>query len=202
LDTFEKALDDTVFQEVTGITLAQFATLRDVHQFFDEVVFNESVQTFLRKKEALSDYFEAKDEDIFDYIPPQQTNQIFTPKAVVKRMVDKMVEHDPLIFEDSNKTFIDLYMKSGLYITEVVKRLYGSAGLKGAFPDDFDRLKHILENQVYGFAPSEIIYKIATNYIFGRYDSISHKNFKMVDTTPFAKEGKLAELVEESFRRK
>lgn len=36
-----------------------------------------------------------------------------------------------------------------------------------ATKDDHDRIKHIMEHQVYGFAPTRIIYLIATNYIFG-----------------------------------
>ena len=35
------------------------------------------------------------------------------------------------------------------------------------FPNKKDRLKHIFEKQVYGLAPTEIIYKIATAYILG-----------------------------------
>ena len=60
-------------------------------------------------------------------------------------------------------------MKSGLYITEIVKRLHNSPVIKAEFPSDADRIKHILENQVYGFAPSEIIYNIAINFIFGKF---------------------------------
>lgn len=49
--------------------------------FFDEVVFNDSVKEFMNKKKQLANYFDEKNtEDIFNYIPPQQTNQIFTPK--------------------------------------------------------------------------------------------------------------------------
>lgn len=58
----------------------------------------------------------------FDYIPPQKTNQIFTPKWVVKKMVDALEQENPGCFDQSDKTFIDLYMKSGLYITEIVKQ--------------------------------------------------------------------------------
>jgi hypothetical protein len=51
---------------------------------FDTVVFNDSVKEFLCLRRELADYFdEAQTEDIFDYIPPQKTNQIFTPKWVV-----------------------------------------------------------------------------------------------------------------------
>ena len=46
-------------------------------------------------------------------------------------MVDQLEENNPGCFDDPDKTFADLYMKSGLYITEIVKRLYRSKGLKG-----------------------------------------------------------------------
>ena len=81
-------------------------------------------------------------------------------------MVQQLEDENRGIYNDSSKTFIDLYMKSGLYITEVVKRLYNSEVIKSEIPDDYDRLKHILENQVYGLAPTEIIYRIATSFIF------------------------------------
>lgn len=41
-------------------------------------------------------------------------------------MVDLLEKENPGCFDDSNKTFIDMYMKSGLYITEIVKRLFRS----------------------------------------------------------------------------
>lgn len=95
----------------------------------------------------MKDYFdESSTEDIFDYIPPQETNQIFTPKNVVKMMVDELEKENPHIFEDPDKTFMDLYMKSGLYITEIVKRLYRNDKIKVLYPDGHERLKHIIEN--------------------------------------------------------
>ena len=166
LANFDLTISGAVFREVTGITLEQFRTLRDTYQFFDSVVFDESCQEFLRKKRDLSDYFdESQEEDIFDYIPPQQTNQIFTPKKVVIMMVDGLEELNPGIFKDPDKTFADLYVKSGLYLAEIVKRLF--KGLQETIPNEAARLKHILETQVYGFAPTEIIHNIAKNYVFG-----------------------------------
>ena len=90
-------------------------------------------------------------EDIFDYIPPQKTNQIFTPKWVVKKMVDALEQENPGCFDQSDKTFIDLYMKSGLYITEIVKRLYRSEAMKALYPDKEERLRHILKNRCMGW---------------------------------------------------
>lgn len=202
LDNFDTYVDEDVFHEVTGITLDQFRYLRDGGDdfnghLFDAPTFNEAILEFLRKKAELANYFEDNREDIFDYIPPQQTNQIFTPKKVVKRMVDELEKENPNIFDDSTKTYIDLYMKSGLYIAELVKRLYNNESMRKQFPDDAARLKHILENQVYGFAPSAIIYRIATNFIFGPIgENVSRKNFIQEDTIPYAKEGRIQDLVE------
>jgi hypothetical protein len=209
LATFDTVIPDNVFKEVTSITLDQFKFLRDGGkytdeetgeekvfngQLFDSVVFDDSVKEFLALKKKLADYFDEKSvEDIFDYIPPQKTNQIFTPKTMVKRMVDMLEEENPGCFDMPHKTFIDLYMKSGLYITEIAKRLYQSDELKKLFPDKNDRLKHIFEKQVYGLAPNEIIYKIATSYILGFDEEviIQKHNFKQVDVLPYAKEGTL-----------
>ena len=205
LDNFDTYVDGDVFYEVTGITLDQFRYLRDGGDdfnghLFDAPTFNEAILEFLRKKAELANYFEDNKEDIFDYIPPQQTNQIFTPKKVVKRMVDELEKENPNIFADSTKTYIDLYMKSGLYIAELVKRLYNNESMRKQFPDDAERLKHILENQVYGFAPSAIIYRIATNFIFDPIgENVSRKNFVQEDTIPYAKEGRIQLLIEKSF---
>ena len=218
LANFDDYTPDDVFAEVTGITEPEFRFLRDGGSYddpetgetkhfeghlFNEVVFDESIQEFLRLKERLADYFdETLGEDIFDYIPPQKTNQIFTPKNVVTQMVDALEAENPGIFDDPSKKFVDFYMKSGLYITEIVKRLYKSDGLKAAYPDDAARLRHILEHQVYGFAPSHIIYSIAIAYIFGfdkAAQNISQKNFVDLDVMEYVKQGTLDELVQEQF---
>lgn len=217
LATFDTTIPGNVFKEVTSITLDQFKFLRDGGDYteeetgeikhfdgnlFDAVVFDDSIKEFLALKKRLADYFdEGSIEDIFDYIPPQKTNQIFTPKDVVKRMVDLLEEENPGCFDDKDKTFVDLYMKSGLYITEIVKRLYQSEKMKELIPDDNERLTHIFEKQVYGLAPTEIIYKIATSYILGfaeNMDEIKH-NFKQVDALPYAKDGTLQQKIDEIF---
>lgn len=82
-------------------------------------------------------------------------------------MVDLLEQENPGCFDDPGKTFLDPYMKSGLYITEIVKRLYRSEKMRQAFPDDNARLEHIFAKQVYGLAPTEIIYRIAISYILG-----------------------------------
>ena len=215
LDNFDKNIEDEVFKEVTSISLDEFRFLRDGGDYtengvkrhfeghlFDEVVFDDSIVEFRNKRQELANYFdESQSEDIFDYIPPQKTNQIFTPKWVVKKMVDLLEEENPHIFEDPQKTFADLYMKSGLYITEIVRRLYNNVEMCRQFPDGHERILHILRHQVYGFAPTRIIYLIATRFILGFDSSFQpeQSNFRQVDTVPYAKEGRMEELIEKDF---
>lgn len=217
LANFDDYTEDEVFFEVTGITEDDFRFLRDggdyennetgeIQHFdghlFDEVVFNDSIEEFWKKKQQLADYFdESKDEDIFDYIPPQKTNQIFTPRWVVEKMVDQLEENNPGCFDNPTNTFADLYMKSGLYITEIVKRLYRSEAMKKAIPNDKERVRHILSKQVFGAAPTRIIYLIATNYILGFDEKLKSEthNFVEADTAEASKNDTLAEMINRYF---
>lgn len=213
LAIFDKLVSGDVFWEVTvnpqngqGVTLDQFRMLRDGGDYtaesgerkhfdghlFDEVVFNDAVQEFMKKRAELANYFEPDQKgDIFDYIPPQRTNQIFTPKKVVKDMVDRLEQENPGCFDDPEATFADLYMKSGMYITEIVTRLYQSQRMKELYPDNAQRLNHIFAKQVYGCAPTQIIYRICLRYILGFSDEIhiEKNNIRLCDTLEFAKNG-------------
>lgn len=218
LGAFDRIIPADVFYEVTSITVEQFRFLRDGGDFtnadtgeiehfdghlFDPVVFDDSVREFIDLRGRLANYFdETLEEDIFDYVPPQRTNQIFTPRRVVVQMVDLFEQENPGCFDDPSHTFADLYMKSGLYITEIIKRLYSSDGMRKLIPDDGERLCHILERQVFGMAPTEIIYQIATHYILGYNDEVGRgcdSNFVLGDAAEMAKDGTLAEFVEKTF---
>lgn len=225
LANFDELVPEHVFEEVTSITLDQFRLLRDGGDYyekdekgeeirdeahkkhfdghlFDEVVFDDAVSEFMKKRVDLANYFdEVSKGDIFDYIPPQRTNQIFTPKKVVKNMVDLLEKENPGCFDDPDATFADLYMKSGMYITEIVTRLYQSQAMKKLFPDDEERLNHIFSKQVYGCAPTEIIYNICLRYILGFSDNIHIEthHIKLCDTLEYAKEGTMEEKLKDVF---
>ncbi|SEA84098.1 Superfamily II DNA or RNA helicase [Oribacterium sp. KHPX15] len=217
LENFDKIIPDQVFRDVTSISLEAFRLLRDggkvknsetgleedyYGHLFDPVVFNDSVKEFMAKKVALANYFEpGKEEDIFDYIPPQKTNQIFTPKWVVKDMVNRLEAENPGCFDDPNHTFADLYMKSGMYITEIVKRLYQNESIKKLYPDDAERLNHIFAKQVYGLAPTQIIYKICLSYILGFSKDIEIKkhNIECCDALQYTEENALEKKLKELF---
>lgn len=220
LANFDTIVPEDVFKDVTSITLEDFRFLRDGGdykdeetgetkrfdgQLFDPVVFDDSVKEFLSLRKKLANYFDESTEgDIFDYIPPQKTNQIFTPKKVVREMVDMLEKENPGCFDDPSKTFADLYMKSGLYIAEIVKRLYRSDNMKRLFPDGNERLRHIFAEQVYGLAPTEIIYRITLSFLLGFSDEISIEkhNLRLCNSLQYTKEGDLEDKLEELYGRR
>ena len=156
--------------------------------FFNRYTFNAAIREFEEKRQEIADYLSpGAKEDIFSYIRPLKTNQIFTPRGVVNKMLDLLEENNPGIFEDPNATFADLYVKSGLYLTEIAKRL--NRGLESKIPDKSERVKHILEKQLYGFAPTNIIYNIARKYIYGTFSGIDDSNLKQLDLTDAFKKG-------------
>lgn len=226
LANFDELVPEDVFWEVTvnpqngqGVTLDQFRMLRDGGDYtaesgeqkhfdghlFDEIVFNDAVQEFMKKRAELANYFDPDQKgDIFDFIPPQRTNQIFTPKKVVKDMVDRLEQENPGCFDDPEATFADLYMKSGMYITEIVTRLYQSQRMKELYSDNAERLNHIFAKQVYGCAPTEIIYRICLRYILGFSDEIhiEKNNIRLCDTLEYAKNGTMEAEMKKLFFRK
>jgi type II restriction enzyme len=211
IDNFDLDIDDQDFLELTSITKEEFHKLRDGFVYeedgerktfsgvFHKYRFNASIAEFKAKKDQLANYFTAE-EDIFELIPNQKTNQIFTPKKVVQMMINQLEEHDPSLFTRTDSTFIDLYMKSGMYITEIVKKLFHNT--RKHYNSDEACLKHILENQVYGLAPTPILHGITQAYIFGfdEENKISRKNFIQHDIAPQCQAGTAKEQLQELFK--
>ena len=210
IDNLQDAVSDEDFEMLFNerdklhtpdrFTKADFIELRDggdyeengeiIHfdGFFEKYRFNAAIQEFEKKREQLADYLNnTTKEDIFSYIPAQKSNQIFTPREVVNKMLNTLEAENPGIFSNPNLTFCDLHTKSGLFLTEIAKRL--NYGLANIIPDEQARLKHIFENQLFGFAPTQIVYDIAANYIYGGFPEISRQNLKKKDLTEQFKKG-------------
>jgi type II restriction enzyme len=179
LSNFDDYTPNEVFEEITGITEAEFRLLRDGQQIteedgtvtnipglFDDAVFDQAVQEFMAKKEALADYFDdAQTENIFAYIPQQKTSLVFTPQPVVTMMVDTLEDENPGIFTDPDKTFADLFSTAGLFLMELVRRL--DTGLADTFPDQDERLEHILTSQVFEMSHNQILHRITIEAVSG-----------------------------------
>lgn len=211
IDNFDEQISDDDFIDLTNITKEEFHKLRDGFDYtdadgerqhfggvFHKYKFNASIAEFVAEKKRRADYFKT-DEDVFELIPNQKNNQIFTPRPVVKMMIDGLEEESPELFKRTDSTFIDPYMKSGMYITEIVKRLFTNT--RHNYSSDTECLKRILENQVYGLAPTGVLHGITTSYIFG-FDTehgINTKNFVQHDLLPEAKDGTAAAKIAQLF---
>ena len=73
--------------------------------------------------------------------------------------------------------------------------------MKALYPDRKERLNHIFAEQVYGLAPTEIIYRICLSYIMGFSSEIKidKHNIKLCDTLEYAKAGTLEDKLKELF---
>lgn len=220
LATMDSYVDDGTFEELTGITKDMFRFIRDGGEWIDgetgekstlkrgvidPFVFDGACREFLKKKAEIGNPVTSdSEEDIFDYVPPQKTNQIYTPKAVVEMQLDLLEKEEPGCFDDPSVTFADLYVKSGYYLTLIAKRLYNSEAIKAAYPDDVERLRHILEKQVFGIAPSKITSLIAGNYLYengsdsGIMDN-ARRNLVCSDTLSAAEDGTMQQLINDKF---
>lgn len=89
--------------------------------------------------------------DVLSCLANLSNDEVFTPPNVANAMLDML---PPELFNNPQAKFLDPVCKSGVFLREITKRLM--AGLEKQFPDMQKRLDHILHNQVYGIAITEL----------------------------------------------
>jgi site-specific DNA-methyltransferase (adenine-specific) len=70
--------------------------------------------------------------------------EVFTPWELIEEMLDKLPED---FWEDPSKTMVDPAAGLGNFHAVVIERLMD--GLANKIPDEEERYKHIVENQLY-----------------------------------------------------
>ncbi|MHA2302758.1 MAG: DEAD/DEAH box helicase family protein, partial [Candidatus Thorarchaeota archaeon] len=78
-----------------------------------------------------------------------------TPRALAEEMLSTWPSS---IWSDPNKKFLDPCFANGTFIFALIDKLM--VGLSSEFPDEKERLAHILGNQVYGFEYNEIPFRL------------------------------------------
>ncbi len=89
--------------------------------------------------------------DVLTCLANLSSDEIFTPPHIVNQMLD-LLPRD--LWTDKASTFLDPGCKSGVFLREITKRL--DEGLERQIPDREQRINHILKNQVYGLAITEM----------------------------------------------
>lgn len=177
-DDLEKKIPDGIFFELTDITKDEFRILRK-EEYFNEDNCTVAIKEFMKREEELSNYFNiGADRDIFDYIPMQRNNQVFTPKNTVAEMLDLLEKEVPSIFKSDKRRFLDPYSKSGLFLAGIAKRLFNN--LRPHFKSDKECLIHILSNQVFAWSPNDILRKSSLNTVIG-FTRFDRNNFDQKD---------------------
>lgn len=99
----------------------------------------------------LNTYNNSKEPDILEVISDLSNDEVFTPPSLAKKMLDLL---PPDVWADSSLKWVDPFAKTGVFLREITKRLL--IGLETEFPDEQQRLEHILGNMVFGVSITEL----------------------------------------------
>lgn len=89
--------------------------------------------------------------DVLNCIANLSNDEVFTPPELANNVLDLLPQE---LFRSPQTTFLDPFTKSGVFLREIVKRL--DRGLESVIPDRQERIDHILHNQVFGIACTEL----------------------------------------------
>lgn len=89
--------------------------------------------------------------DVLTCLANLSSDEVFTPPQLANKILDMLPES---LWRDRNARFLDPVSKSGVFLREIAKRL--DAGLAGEIPDRQERINHILKNQIFGIAITEL----------------------------------------------
>ena len=99
--------------------------------------------------------------DVLNCIANLSNDEVFTPPELANKMLDLLPQE---LFRSSKTTFLDPFTKSGVFLREIVKRL--DRGLADEIPDRQKRIDHILHNQVFGIACTELTSLLARRSVY------------------------------------
>lgn len=89
--------------------------------------------------------------DVLDTIANLSNDEVFTTPGVANQMLDLLPKE---VWSNPDLKFLDPCCKTGVFLREITKRLM--IGLAKIIPDMDARRDHILRNQVYGIAITEL----------------------------------------------
>lgn len=108
--------------------------------------------------------------DVLSCIANLSSDEVFTPPDLANKMLDLLPSE---IWRDRNATFLDPGCKSGVFLREIAKRL--DAGLESQISGRQQRLNHILKNQLFAIANTELTALLSRRSVYcskianGRY---------------------------------
>lgn len=89
--------------------------------------------------------------DVLTCLANLSSDEVFTPPQMTNEILNHL---PPEIWQDKHARFLDPFCKSGVFLREITKRLL--VGLEKEIPNQQKRINHILQNQVFGIAITEL----------------------------------------------
>ena len=109
--------------------------------------------------------------DILDCLANLSSDEVFTPPALVGRMLDLLPKS---LWRNPHARFLDPFSKSGVFLREIARRL--DVGLESQIPDREERVRHILSQQVYGIAITRLTALFSRRTLYCNKDARSEKS--------------------------
>lgn len=113
--------------------------------------------------------------DVLTCMANLSSDEVFTPPDLANEMLDALEQRwssenqGENIWSNSKVRFLDPSAKSGVFLREIVKRLI--SGLDVKIPDLTERVNHILLNQVFGIALTELTGLISRRTLYCSKDA-------------------------------
>ncbi len=99
--------------------------------------------------------------DILNCLANLSSDEVFTSPELANRMLDLLPQE---LFRSSKTSFLDPCSKSGVFLREIAKRLL--AGLEEQFPDLQQRIDHIMTQQVFGIACTDLTAEMSRRTLY------------------------------------
>jgi len=89
--------------------------------------------------------------DVLTCLANLSNDEVFTPPQLVNEMLDMLPQE---LWSNKEAKFLDPFSKTGVFLREITSRLV--EGLEKEIPDLQTRVDHILKNQIFGIAITEL----------------------------------------------
>ncbi len=89
--------------------------------------------------------------DVLSCLANLSSDEVFTPPGLANRMLDLLPQD---LWSDPEARFLDPACKTGVFLREIARRL--DKGLEDKIPDRQERIDHIMKNQLFGMAITEL----------------------------------------------
>jgi site-specific DNA-methyltransferase (adenine-specific) len=99
--------------------------------------------------------------DVLSCLANLSSDEVFTPPQLANQMLDLLPQE---LWSNPEARFLDPACKTGVFLREIARRL--DKGLETRIPDRQERINHIMKNQLFGIAITELTGLLARRSLY------------------------------------